>query len=242
MERDPQLSSRQKELYGHHHPQRRAFAGPDQRCAGDVQDRGRAGDLNETTFDLRRLLQSVEEMFQLRAGQAAPAAVRSGRGCAALRARRRGQAAPGADQFAWQRDQVHTYRRSHAAGGLACGETGRPGDGNAPSPALPCGRSIERPHPSPLHPFTPSPASLLVEIEDTGEGIAEDQLSSLFEPFRQTASGVKAQEGTGLGLSISRQFVRLMGGDIRVRSACRPGHAVCLRHPARAGRPVTRLR
>ena len=52
---------------GHHRTQRRAFAGPDQRCAGDVQDRGRAGDVNETTFDLRRLLQSVEEMFQLRA-------------------------------------------------------------------------------------------------------------------------------------------------------------------------------
>ena len=60
-------------------------------------------------------------------------------------------------------------------------------------------------------------------MEDTGEGIAADQLPSLFEPFRQTASGIKAQEGTGLGLSISRQFVRLMGGDIRVRSVAGQG-------------------
>jgi CheY-like chemotaxis protein len=63
----------------------------------------------------------------------------------------------------------------------------------------------------------------VVEIEDTGEGIAADQLPSLFEPFRQTASGIKAQEGTGLGLSISRQFVRLMGGDIRVESVAGQG-------------------
>ena len=62
-----------------------------------------------------------------------------------------------------------------------------------------------------------------MEIEDTGEGIAPDQLPSLFEPFRQTASGIKAQEGTGLGLSISRQFVRLMGGDMRVESVAGQG-------------------
>jgi CheY-like chemotaxis protein len=54
-------------------------------------------------------------------------------------------------------------------------------------------------------------------------GIAADQLPSLFEPFRQTSSGIKAQEGTGLGLSISRQFVRLMGGDIRVGSVAGQG-------------------
>ena len=42
---------------------------------------------------------------------------------------------------------------------------------------------LNAPHPSPLHPFTHAPAHSLVEIEDTGEGIAEDQLSSLFEPF-----------------------------------------------------------
>jgi signal transduction histidine kinase/CheY-like chemotaxis protein len=56
------------------------------------------------------------------------------------------------------------------------------------------------------------------EVRDTGHGIAEDEISGLFEPFVQTESGRKAKEGTGLGLAIVRNFVELMGGDIRVES------------------------
>jgi signal transduction histidine kinase/CheY-like chemotaxis protein len=56
------------------------------------------------------------------------------------------------------------------------------------------------------------------ELEDTGMGIAPEELDKLFEAFMQTASGKNAQEGTGLGLAISRQFVQLMGGDITVSS------------------------
>ncbi len=68
-----------------------------------------------------------------------------------------------------------------------------------------------------------SPPRLLFEVEDTGEGIPEDQLPNLFQAFVQTSSGERATEGTGLGLAISRQFVRLMGGDIRVRSTVGKG-------------------
>jgi two-component system sensor histidine kinase/response regulator len=56
------------------------------------------------------------------------------------------------------------------------------------------------------------------EVEDTGHGITDKELASLFEAFVQTQSGVKSKEGTGLGLAISRNFVRLMGGDISVKS------------------------
>lgn len=56
------------------------------------------------------------------------------------------------------------------------------------------------------------------QVQDTGQGIAPHEMESLFEAFVQTESGRKAKEGTGLGLTISRNFVRLMGGDIRVRS------------------------
>jgi PAS domain S-box-containing protein len=60
--------------------------------------------------------------------------------------------------------------------------------------------------------------ALHFEVEDTGVGIADDELEAVFDAFVQTASGQQVQEGTGLGLSISRQFARMMGGDILVSS------------------------
>ena len=56
------------------------------------------------------------------------------------------------------------------------------------------------------------------EIQDTGAGIAADEINQLFEAFVQTKTGKDSQEGTGLGLAISRQFVQLMGGEITVSS------------------------
>ncbi len=59
---------------------------------------------------------------------------------------------------------------------------------------------------------------LEAEIEDTGTGISEDDLGRMFQYFEQTQSGRMSGTGTGLGLAISREFVRLMGGDVTVRS------------------------
>lgn len=60
--------------------------------------------------------------------------------------------------------------------------------------------------------------TLRFEVEDSGPGIAPEELDTLFEAFVQTQTGKDAQEGTGLGLPISRKFVQLMGGDITVSS------------------------
>lgn len=65
--------------------------------------------------------------------------------------------------------------------------------------------------------------TLLWEIEDTGAGIAPEELDTLFDAFTQTETGRQSEEGTGLGLPISRKFVRLMGGDITVSSKLRRG-------------------
>ncbi|WP_373976633.1 ATP-binding protein [Chitinibacter sp. SCUT-21] len=54
-------------------------------------------------------------------------------------------------------------------------------------------------------------------VSDSGCGIAEHELASLFSPFEQTESG-KQIGGTGLGLALSRDFARLMGGDVVAQS------------------------
>jgi signal transduction histidine kinase/CheY-like chemotaxis protein len=61
-------------------------------------------------------------------------------------------------------------------------------------------------------------SQLHFEIEDTGSGISPDELETIFEAFVQSQAGRESQEGTGLGLPIARKFVQLMGGEITVSS------------------------
>ncbi len=61
-------------------------------------------------------------------------------------------------------------------------------------------------------------ATIRFLIEDTGIGIPNDQLASIFLPFQQLRESSDFVEGTGLGLSITDQLVRLMNGDLYVAS------------------------
>ncbi len=63
------------------------------------------------------------------------------------------------------------------------------------------------------------PFWLKAEVEDTGIGIAADQLHKIFESFSQENSETTRKfGGTGLGLSISKQLVELQGGTLQVKS------------------------
>jgi PAS domain S-box-containing protein len=74
-----------------------------------------------------------------------------------------------------------------------------------------------------------------LEVEDTGIGIAPEQLARIFEPFTQVDdSHTREQGGTGLGLAISRRFARVMGGDVTVRSRPGAGSVFTLWIPAAA--------
>ncbi|MBI1686211.1 sensor histidine kinase [Caulobacter hibisci] len=61
-------------------------------------------------------------------------------------------------------------------------------------------------------------ARLRFAVEDTGVGIAPDQLDAVFRPFEQVGETSRHAGGTGLGLSITRQILETMGGEIDVVS------------------------
>ena len=55
-------------------------------------------------------------------------------------------------------------------------------------------------------------------VTDTGQGIPEDQLACLFQPFNRLGAESSTVEGTGIGLVLSRQLAEMMGGTLNVTS------------------------
>jgi signal transduction histidine kinase/CheY-like chemotaxis protein len=73
-----------------------------------------------------------------------------------------------------------------------------------------------------------------IRVVDTGIGIPEDKLGSLFQPFSQVDSGFNRRYGgTGLGLAICKRLAMLMDGDIRAESSAGRGSAFILSLPLR---------
>jgi len=64
-----------------------------------------------------------------------------------------------------------------------------------------------------------SKLNLLIDVEDTGIGIPQNQIEDIFEEFKQTQGQDQAKfGGTGLGLAICKRLVQLMGGTLSVKS------------------------
>jgi len=75
-------------------------------------------------------------------------------------------------------------------------------------------------------------SSPVIEVRDTGIGIAPERLPVIFEPFEQGETGTSRRyEGTGLGLAISRQLCDLLGVELSVTSAPGKGSVFTLRWP-----------
>jgi CheY-like chemotaxis protein/two-component sensor histidine kinase len=73
---------------------------------------------------------------------------------------------------------------------------------------------------------------LAIDVEDSGIGMSEDQMTRLFEPFSQAdASTTRHYGGTGLGMTISKRFCEMMGGSLSAKSELGTGTTFLVRIP-----------
>lgn len=75
-------------------------------------------------------------------------------------------------------------------------------------------------------------SNFVIEVEDSGIGIAENNIEHIFDLFHQVDSSyTRKYQGTGLGLALTRQFVELHGGKISVRSTLDQGSVFTIIFP-----------
>jgi signal transduction histidine kinase len=93
---------------------------------------------------------------------------------------------------------------------------------------------VEPPAPVASHgvaPEAPRP-TVVLQVADTGIGIAPEHQARIFEPFWQVAPALtRAVGGTGLGLSVTRDLVHALGGTLTVASASGAGSTFTVRLP-----------
>jgi PAS domain S-box-containing protein len=77
----------------------------------------------------------------------------------------------------------------------------------------------------------PEGSTIVIKIQDTGDGISEEQMEMIFEPFYTTKI---AKQGTGLGLSITKKIMESLGGKVGILSEVGKGSLVILSLPFRA--------
>jgi signal transduction histidine kinase len=74
-----------------------------------------------------------------------------------------------------------------------------------------------------------------VSVDDTGPGIAQQEMSRVFDEFYQvTSPGAPRAKGTGLGLTISKRLVEMHGGKIWAKSELGKGSTFFFTLPAQA--------
>lgn len=74
---------------------------------------------------------------------------------------------------------------------------------------------------------------LELKVEDTGIGIAREDIDRVFEPFVQVENAFsRTQQGTGLGLPLVRKIMALHGGDVHLQSAKGEGTCISVTFPS----------
>jgi signal transduction histidine kinase len=75
---------------------------------------------------------------------------------------------------------------------------------------------------------------VLLKVQDTGIGIAKENIERVLRPFEQVESSLaRSHGGTGLGLPYSKKVIEIHGGSLVLESALNRGTTVTVRLPAR---------
>ena len=82
---------------------------------------------------------------------------------------------------------------------------------------------------------------VILQVKDTGTGIPQEELSSLFSEFRRLEGAVNT-EGTGLGLFIVKTIVEVHGGTVTVQSTLGAGTTFTILLPRQTRKPESALR
>lgn len=79
---------------------------------------------------------------------------------------------------------------------------------------------------------------ILITFKDTGPGIPPEEHAMVFEPFKQTETGMRQGSGTGLGMPISKSLVEAHGGRLWLESTPGEGTTFFVRLPIESEQPV----
>ena len=77
----------------------------------------------------------------------------------------------------------------------------------------------------------PEDGFMTITVEDTGVGIPDDKIKSLFQPFNRLGAEITEVEGTGIGLCITKRIVKMMNGKINVESEIGKGSIFSIQIP-----------
>ena len=77
-----------------------------------------------------------------------------------------------------------------------------------------------------------------ISIQDTGPGIAPEDHNLVFEPFKQTDTGLRHGNGTGLGMPISKNLTEALGGKLWFESEVGKGTTFFVSLPIKSKEPI----